>query len=361
MALFPKFEAETAYDDNIFRTRTAPSSDTVLRSRPSVAIRSDWDNHSLALSAEAEFGRNERFSGEDYEDYRTSAGGRIDITEDWALSPRIGYERFHQARGDPDDAGASAGVTIGHRSEAGLDASYTGAILDMRANGLVRGIDYDDNGSTDNDDRDRTETSFSLRIGVAVDTGTIFFIEPKINAVTYKQAVDNNGVRRDSDGYEVLAGVNWDVSGVTFLEFSAGFLEQHYEEPSFSTTRGYSANASMVWNPTDLMTLTFDLGRKINETTLAGVSGILDTTVSLRLDYELFDNLMLDSSASLVKSEFQGNNRTDDSLNLGFGATYSFGENWFSALKYERTSRESNSASASFTSNSFLARLGVQF
>lgn len=359
LALFPKFETEVNRDDNIFRTESGAVADEILVLRPSLALRSDWDNHAVNLTAEVEFGRHDKTTSEDYEDYDLAADTRIDVSEAWTISPRLSHGKAHEQRGGVDDPGASAAQTVYRTSEGKIETQYFADAILLRGSGTWTVLDYDDAGVIDNDDRDRLESAYSLRAGYEFSPGTVIFVQPGLRFVDYDQAVDNFGLRRDSEGYDVQVGLTWDVSGVTFAEFSIGYMERDYDDPALPTASGLSAQAVVIWNATDLLTVTATVGRQIAETTLPGVAGILQTAGSVRVDYEVLENLLINLEAAGQNDDFQGGGREDDSMRLTAGAKYFMGRNWHGQLRYQRETRESNAIGADYTANSIMALLGI--
>jgi len=359
LVLYPKFETEIRRDDNIFRAESGAVADDILVLRPSMAIRSDWDNHAINLTADVEFGRHDKTASEDYEDVGLAADGRIDIGDSWTVSPRLAYGESHEQRGAVDDPGAAVAQTVFRTLEGAIETQYFADAILLRGSATWKAFDFDDAGTVDNDDRDRLESAYSLRAGYEFSPGTILFVQPTLRLVDYDQAVDNFGLRRDSEGYEVLTGLTWDVSGVTFAEFSIGYMEQRYDDPALPTASGLSAQAVAIWNATDLLTVTATLGRRIAETTLPGVAGILQTAGSLRLDYELLENLLFDLEVAVQNDDFEGGGREDSRMRFVLGSKYFMGRNWYGELRYQHESRESNAIGADFTANSVFALLGI--
>ncbi|MHA1112890.1 MAG: outer membrane beta-barrel protein, partial [Alphaproteobacteria bacterium] len=347
------------HDDNIFRAESMPVADNILLLRPSLAIRSDWDNHALNLTANAEFGRHDKVTGEDFNDRALGADARIDVRETWTVSPSLAVSQKHEQRGAVDDPGAAVAQTVFHVLKGGVDTQYFADAVLLRGSAKWESLDFDDAGTVDNDDRDRLESTYSLRAGYEFSPGTVIFVQPRLRLVDYDQDVDNFGFRRDSQGYEIVAGLTWDVSGVTFAEFSVGYMEQHFDDSALPTASGVSAQAAVIWNATDLLTVTATLGRRIAETTLPGVAGILQTAGSLRFDYELVENLIFDLEVAAQKDDFQGGGREDDQIKFVFGTKYFLGRSWYGELRYRREARDSNAVAADFTANSFLALLGI--
>ncbi len=256
------------------RTRAPTRSST---SSPALSVASDWANHGAHAAVSGDIGRHVVHPSEDYVNFRFDAGGNIDVTDALAVRGDAGYFRQQVARGTPDNQGGTAfpplvADTVNLRS----DARYLADAILLQGKFNRDDIAYSGGDPATAADGDRVETQVAVRTGYEFSPGTTVFIEPSYNTRDYARRVDFSGLRQGSSGYEVRAGLSWDVSGATFAEFGAGYLNQSFDEPSFEAISGYSADGKLIWNPTGLVTVTATLSRRIDETTQIGVSGILD-------------------------------------------------------------------------------------
>lgn len=355
--LFPKIDLETEYDDNTFRTETDKRADTVFRVKPGIRAESDWDNHVLAFRANGELGRFAENGSEDYNDYNFGVNGRLDLTEEMSVGLGSGFARAHQDRGSPDDTGLGIPLTKFFQTSYDANVVFTGEPLSFRLDGVADVFNFQDAGPINNDDQDRNKYKASFRVGYEILEGTTLFVQPGYNVVRYDAAVDDEGLRRDSQGYEVLAGFTWDLSGVTFLELGAGYLRQSFDDPLLGTVRGPSFSGDLVWNATDLMTLTGRLSRTVKETTLRNASGILETNLEFVVDYDPLENLIFTLSGAFRNQDFKGIDRSEDGVRFWLGMKYLMNPNVVWELRYENEDLDSNLAGESYKNNQWLGRL----
>lgn len=360
---FPKLEFTTTYDDNIFKSDTDKPivDDAVFVVAPSFQIKSDWDNHSFDLAAGAKVGRYKKLSSEDYFDYFSRVGGAIDVTERSRVTMNTGYSRGTEARSSIDDLGAGFPPTKISTTNGGVDWDYTGDRFRLRAGATAKHLDYSRAGPVDNSDRNYLQTEASVRPGWELLPGTAFFVEPRVNIRERSKALDRNGLNRDSKGGQVLAGVTWDASGVTYLEIAGGFLRQDYEDPALRDVSGPTFNVRALWNATELMTLTLEGSRFVDETETTSTSGVLRTAGNFTADYELLENLLLNASEKYTVSNFQGNGRRDRTSESTGGLKYLLNANMYIGLNYSRLVRSSNFAGDGYRNNVASVLLGLQF
>jgi len=358
--IFPKFKMGVEHDDNIFRIEEDVRSDSILRFQPSVRVKSDWDNHALNFSAGANVGRFNENGSEDYEDYNFGTSGRVDLSERTRLGAGIAFSKAHTARSSPDDSGLGVPLTENVETTYNLNAAFKGERFSFRLVGKAEIIDFDDAGPINNDDQDRAEYEGRFRVGYEFVVGTTLFVEPRYNIVEYDDTFDDSGLQRSGGGYEVQGGFSWDISGVTFLELGAGFLQQKRDDTLLKTIDGVSFSGDFIWNATDMLTLTSRLSRSVEETTILDATGILTTEWGLAMDYDPLENLIFNLEGAFKNEKFEGVSREEDTIKFQFGAKYIPRPHFVAELKYSFAKRDSNEVGESFKDNRWVASLTLR-
>ena len=369
--ILPSVGLQEEYSDNIFSTETGEQGDFITTVSPQLSVQSDWNNHMLRFDGGADVAIYSDNDSENFEDYRFGAGGRVDVTRQTKIRPRVAYRQGHTDRSSPNDAGGVE-PTIFDVLSAGLEGSHTFNRLSVTLGGAFDQYDYDDvatggGGTINNDDRDRDDIEGSVRLGYEFSPNYEGFVRGAYNVRNYDSAVDDNGVNRDSDGVEIVAGVGIDFGGITFGDFFAGYRSQDYDDPLLDTASGPVVGADITWNVTQLTTVTGTVSREIREsTTLDPVtgnfaSGRFFSTVGVAVDHELRRNVLLGATVSASQDDFQGIDRTDDVYRAGLSAKYLINRYANVGGEYRLRVRESDAAGADFTENQFLLRLRVQY
>lgn len=319
--VFPKLDVTTAYESNLFRDRSRQH-DRILVVSPELALRSDWERHNLEIVVGADIGRHLRNDTEDYEDVRGAVTGRLDVSEPVSVTAGAHVARRHQTRGTVLLDGRTGAAITYRESGFRLLGEYTGDAFRGLAEFSVNGTTYDSSAGVDNSDLDRVLTRLRVRGSYELVPGTSFFVQPSVNDRAHDRKRDFNGRLQDSNGWEMLAGVTWDVSGVTFAEFGAGYLRQSFDDPAFETVSGPSVSGKLIWNPADLWTLTGEIRRTIQETKQAGFAGVLATHFAARVDFDMRDDTILSLKGAHTIEDYQGGNRTDNRFGVEFEARH---------------------------------------
>jgi hypothetical protein len=137
-------------------------------------------------------------------------------------------------------------------------------------------------------------------------------------------------------------------------------MSQDYEDPTLPTISGWSMNGKFLWNTTELVTMTAEAQRSINETTQRSASGILATRAAFTIDYEAMYNLILDTKLIWRMDEYQGINRNDDIWGISFGARYLINENYYGLLRLSHDERESSQSGSGYVDNRLILTFGAQ-
>jgi hypothetical protein len=369
--IFPGLDATVVATDNLFRSPDNEVSDQIFLLNPKITMRSDWDSHAFNLSAEATNATHVDNSSEDWLDYKVGADGRLDILDSGRVKGEIGFRQGHEARGSPDTT-PQAEPTVLQVLSGEVSGDYAVDVILLQLEFEVEDFDFDDStgcGATPslctNGDRNRLQYLIRERTSYELVPGSAAFVEASYNVRDYDQTVDDNGLARSSDGYEVLLGGTLDISGVTFIEASAGYREQEFDDAALPTVSGFSFRGRVIWNPSDLLTTALFVRRLVKETTVDNASAAFASMAGLEADYEVFDNVILSGKTTYQLDDFEGIDRQDTLLSLELGGRYLINGNFFAGAGYQFDQRAADGADASgndeFTVNQFRVFIGARF
>lgn len=369
--ILPRVRLDGELNDNIFSTDTNEQGDFITTLSPNLVVQSDWSNHMLRFQGGADIGRYIDNDSEDFEDYEFNANGRVDVTRRTKLRGGAGYRMEHEDRSSPDDVSGIEPTTFDVLS-ANVEGSHTFNRVTLTLGGAFDQFDFDDVGRAggaiiNNDDRDRNAVEGSVQVSYEVAPQYEAFVRGAYNVRDYDAALDDNGVNRDSDGYEVVAGVSLDFGGITFGDFFAGYQSQNFDDPLLNTASGPVVGADITWNVTPLTTIVGSISRVVRESTTRDVttgnfaSGRFFTTVGVSADHELMRNVLIGADISASQDDFEGINRTDEIYRAGVDAKYLINRYANIGAIYRFRMRSSDVGSAEFTENLVLLRLQVQY
>ncbi|MFO1242388.1 MAG: outer membrane beta-barrel protein [Rickettsiales bacterium] len=369
-------DASLKYVDNIYREPNNTDSDFIAAFAPGFAVTSNFDKHAFNVEGNLEFGEYFDETRNNYIDGDLKANGRYDIATGQAL---VGYARYrhdHAPIGsfvdEPDRAATEPTDYRFYDAGAGYDARFNDIKLDIGTE--AQDYNYDNTsqlggGKIINDDRDHEEYYQTARLGYFVAPEELVYVKGIYNNREYDNRIDGTALfPRDSDGYEVLAG--WEHAmkqQPIWFDASAGYISQNYDASVLPTVDGYSAHFDGHYKPTEQLTFTGRFSRSVEENTLFGASGYMQTRVSAGMDYIFMPQWTLEVDGRYTNVDFETNSaltsldREDDIYNAGIGVTYDITELYNVGVQYLYEERESNDNSVEYDQNAFLVKVGINY
>jgi len=377
----PTIEGGLKYNSNIFASRAGPTNlvtgeidDFIVQIKPGFNLNSDWNQHFFSVFANADIARYIDNSREDFEDINLGARGRIDISRGTSFNYGASYSDLHEDRGSPDNIGRAAEQTIYKTFKANAGFVRDLALVSLAVDGNYENVNYDDaalvgGNVLNNDDRDRERWEGSLRLGYEVDEYYETFIRFKANSVTYDNSQEDGGPQRNSDGYEIVAGATFDITGKSQGEFFGGYVAQNYDSDSLSNIGDFTFGASLLWNPTGLTSVRGSVSRSVVETIVservAGnnvfAAGILGTRFSLEMEHELQRNVLLKGTASYTRQNYENISRSDDMYAASLGLRYLLNRNFAVDASYNFDSMDTTETGQDFKRHNFMVSLRSQW
>lgn len=345
--VYPKIEIGVGYDDNVYAAESDAVDDTLFTVKPQVTAESTWSRHSLQLAAGANFDRYASLDEENTDQYRASATGRLDIRRDANVSGSVAYLSTFEPRG-------SSGYTTITQNPIEYDTLTTTAagVKDfnrMRLSGRVGLVqtDYEDGvdfagALVDQDFRDNDATSASIRMDYAISSATAVFGE--VGAVKVDYSSQPSGVSRDSEGANILAGVNFELSNLVTGEISAGYITRAFDDSTTGDVNEFAYRAAVNYYPTQLLTVGIKGETSVRDSGILFTPAYVSNSIALQVDYELLRNLIVTGVADYSNDEYQDLDRTDDRYGAGVTATYLLNRRAGISLTYSQLTQDSSGA-----------------
>lgn len=325
--LRPSLTVSETYDSNVFAANTGEVSDFVTDVNPNVVFESDWANHSLRLEADLEQSLHASEDSEDATDWTLGVSGRLDVLTNTEVRAGLLYGSLTEDRGEPEDVGAAAEPTDYEMFEGSLGITQRFNRLSFDVDAEYADLDFDDTpliggGFDENDDRDRSVLEVAVQVGYQLVADTVVFLRGTYNDRDYELDVPAVALNRDSNGYEVVAGVSFELGSLATGEVFAGYQEQSFDDPSFSAVSGIAYGASVDWYVTPLTTLRLSADTAIEDTTSGGASAFESQTVGIGVDHEFLRNLVASLDVDYTEEDFSSSARKDEIYEVEVGIDY---------------------------------------
>ncbi|MFH6786138.1 MULTISPECIES: outer membrane beta-barrel protein [Methylobacterium] len=363
LTLFPALQQSVGYDSNPDRSILRRGS-MALRSQGELRVDSDWSAHSLTGDL--------RFGYLTYPDNRNAdrpdGDGamrlRLDVARDTKVDVEGRYAISTQRAGSPD---LNAQVR-----DRPLVATYGGTVgvtqnfnrLQVTVAGLVDRQTFENAQLSDGtflrqDDRNANQFGLRLRTGYEIRPGFTPFVDTLVDTRIHDFAVDQFGLRRDSDGVTVRGGSSFEFSRLLTGEVSAGYLSRHYADPRLRDITGPVVDGSVTWAATALTSVRLGAATGVIETIVPGASGILTRTLVGEVTHDLRRNLRLTLTGTLVNNDYQGTSIREQGYSAGVKLDYRLNRWLGIRASYARELLKSTAIGSSYHSDTYLVGVRV--
>jgi hypothetical protein len=361
--LYPSLTVGTGYTTNAAGVAGGDGSGTATVT-PEFFLQSDWARHEATLRLRGSYEKFLDGTTADNPSADVEATGRIDLANDWAINLAGGYAYSQQALSDPDfPAGADKppGVNA-FRSSAALSGGAGRAKVTLAAS-ADRTL-YDDatvsGVPVDQGYRDNTQYGARLRLGYEVSPTLTPFVEGEVTHRDFDQTLDHDGLARSSAGLAGRIGVALDRGPILKGEIAVGTQSENFDDPSLATISALSVDGSLVWAPTELVTVSFNGSTSINPSTDAASSGSVIYDGLVDLAYAWRRNVTLHGVAAIKNERFQGTGLVDSTYQAGVSATWKMNRTAWLTAGYLHEWLASTDAARDYQSDAVRLELRMQ-
>ena len=337
---------------------------------------SDWERHALVADLRGSFTgygntlpptidgvASSAPTNVDRPDFIGHIDGRLDVSHDTRLTSQL---RLRVSTDNPGSPNIQAGLarypvfaTFG--STLGIDHNFNR--LDIAAGATVDRTAFTDSKLTDgttftNDDRNFNQYGGLSRISYELSPGVKPFAEVEGDSRVHDLQFDRDGFARNSTGGYAKAGTSFEFSRLLTGELSLGYEARNYVDPRLDRLQGLLTAASLTWTATPLTTARFYSNTSIDETTLAGVSGVLTHTYTVEVDHDFRRWLTGIGKFTYGTLDYQGDGRFDKIYTLEGDLVYKMTRNLWLKGSLRRDILDSNVVGSS--SASTVVMLGVR-
>lgn len=322
--LYPRINAGEGYNSNIYASPTAKS-DFVTTLSPDIELRSRFDQHQLDANISLQQLWYARYGINDVTNVAGNLNGRYDIDRNSDLSLSVMAYSSHEAREVTDavqslEPTPTQGVNAQFGYETHIGKYTFGATGNIDRYGYGNVIDTS-GFLIDNVSRNRTEYSGTLRGAYEFSPGYAAVASGTINRREY-DSHDTFGADRTSTGYDIETGFGLDLTNVLRGDLLIGYLQQNYRDPRVADPSGVEVKAVLNWTPTKLTLIAPSIERTVEESTIVGSSGVLQTAYNLLIQHEYAKNVVMRGFFSYKQQEYPGIPQHMNSYEFDADVTY---------------------------------------
>jgi hypothetical protein len=290
--LRPALEATTGYDTNPARLALAARGSPQVTLAPELLANSDWERHALDIAIRGAYNYYPDVPLADRPNVDARADGRIDVSRDTRIDVQGRYILSTDYPGSPNIAADYAKLPIYTDVGGTLGVGQRFNRFDVSLKGSFDRIDWDEsrltNGaSQSNADRNYDQYAATLRGAYEVSPGLKPFVELNADTRIHDLPIDRTGVDRDSNGLSAKAGTVFEFTRTLTGEISIGYLSRFYVDPALENVHSGLIDAALLWNATALTNVKFVAKTTVDESVLAGVSGVVRHDNGIEISHAL--------------------------------------------------------------------------
>jgi hypothetical protein len=324
--IYPKLTAGVAYDDNIFAVQSGVVGDAIFNLSPEVDIQSTWSRDALDAYVRASQDFYTHYTSENATQYGAGLSGKLEFGNS-ILITGVDYGRYVLPRSAPNN-----GLISEHRIAYDYTAANAEFVHTFNRLRLSERVDYQiyayQNGETSNgllvleQDQNHNAAIFTSKAEYAVGPDAAVFVQGAFNTQRYGLNPPTVPYTRNSNGFDVAAGANFDLTHLIRGEFQLGYMDQRYVSPLFKPITGLSAKGQIEWFPTQLTTVTLTALRAVEASGIINSAGYVTTVGGFQVDHELLRNVILGANATVGRDQYVGVDRNDEHWGGGVSANW---------------------------------------
>lgn len=326
----PQADLGVTSSDNILASSSNAQSDVIARIGGSVSATSNWSVHEIGGDASAH--RNQYLDNdrESFDELTALARGRLDVSREFALAGAAFAQDLSEPRTSfVNDFGVDRPVQF-TRTGFSVEANYQNDRVRWNNSVGITDENYKDGRQVntgfniDQDYRDRKTTNARTRLAYAVSPNLAVFGQGTASKSEYDQTQVLGGLprSRDSQGYTVSGGVDFELNSLFRGDVAVGYLNEKKDDAFFADVSGLSLDGRVQWFPTRLTTVAVNAGRRVVDVGAFDSPSALETIAGVRVDHELRRNIILSGFANAGTYDYEETDRKDENIEFGAIATY---------------------------------------
>ena len=351
----PRLDESFGYDTNPAGVSNSQGS-WLLRTTPSVTANSNWSNTRLGAAIGADNYHYFDTTNQDRTDWTGAVGAGTTLRQDDDLSIAYAHLALHE---NADSVGGIASSVPTPYDVNDIRLAYKldlGGRFTLTPNLDVRTYQFGNTvvGTTPTSQSYRNRTVFTGaltgRYALTDRTGALVVL-----AGSGSNYTDNTPGAPSNNSRTALMLVGLDDLLGTLIRYRilVGAEIRTFTAAVYQTHTAPVAEASLIWTPTGLTTITGDLAHTIEDPSSEGTAGYEFTLGTLTIDHEFRRDVLLQGRSAVQSAHFLQGGGTQTAYGLGAGITYLVNRNISIALNYDYLHQSGTNSGNYATPNAF--------
>ena len=333
----PSATESVGYNDNVLATSKGKGSVTV-DTQAALAAATDWSRNGLYTSFSVDNQAYPSLPSQNQTNWVASVGGTLDVGRDQL---RVAFTHFNL------NLSPSAIDTFGLQAPSPYQAEDVRASYRMEFGriSVTPGIDFTSYSFSDGMIAGQSVSQAYLnRYVIQGSVATRYEFAPQRDAVVVVSGYGTDFTQpqafqpgTNNTGFAVLGGLEYTADGVFRYRALIGFEQRTYTNPVYKGQGAVVGEATVIWTPTGLTTVTGSLSRSIQDSTSSSTVGYTYTSGKVTVDHEYLRNVLLQGYADIQYADYQQGGGNQTIYNAGGSASWLLNRNMRLVGSYDFT------------------------
>eukprot|EP01037_Dinobryon_pediforme_P007372 gene7376-7438_t len=366
LRLLPYVETDAGFQANPASLPNPGKGSAFLRSEFGTTINSTTSSNDFSAQLRAGYTDFLSDHSNNHPDLKATILDKITVTRDTIVSLESHASYTTQRSTATDLAGNTATAASGvydYGAAAGVTQTFGRGSVNLR--GALNRNTYD---SVDLASgtilalNKQNYNSYELRsrVGYEITPGITPFVQATVDAHKYDSLADISGYERSSTGQKLVVGTTFELSRSLTADVNAGVQHRNYQDTRLPAVTRAVGEANLGWQMTPLTKFSVKASSSVDETSLAGSSGIMDSRISGQIDHALLRNLTLTGLGSFQFNHYICGCQDDHIYSGSIAADYALSRNLVLKGSYIFTQQISTNPASRYVDNVFMLGLKLQ-
>lgn len=359
----PSIGTTLVFDDNVLLTNQRRQSDFRAEITPNLRVVSQLPRHAFDLSLGGRIVEYSEHDELDRVNAHIKAGAAFHFDHATTLSMSVLSRLDHTDQLDPLSPNFSRQLVPFQENRASVGLTRDAGRLYGTISATFQSLDYQDAKSEtgeriNQDSADMRTMSAEARVGYRFSPG--YELTAKVRGLRQL----NHGsatIDRDAYGFDALVGIEGEANPLLRWRLLGGYGVRDFDQANLDSIRSMIAEAEIQWLPTQRITFYATGRRLISSSTDIEATGIVETSLRLRMDYEIWHSVVLKLTGDFKEHDYVGSDRRDHIWAARAGIDWYLNKNWLLNITYEHMVRDSNTPENDLTRNVVMIGAKLKF
>lgn len=361
---FPEVTTALGYSTNIYNSDTDKKGAAYALVIPAFRLESDWSRHQVKLQGNVQAQRFFSESKRNQTPWNLAGLAALDIGPSVRLTPEVQVGRQYENAFTGATTADRAVLSNYFRAYGGLRGEYSAGQTKLTF--AVDDTVYDFSDVTlpagtviDQGDRDRKIFRVTGQGQYAFTPSAAAYVQLTYADTNYDRLLANGSANRDSKGYRVIGGLNFDLAGLMRGTIGVGYTKREYRSPLYDDVSGLSVEGKLEYFPSELTTITVAARRVLEDSSIGSNSAFFDNRGLVQVDHELLQNLILSAYGEVSRQNYVDSPLNADIYRIGTTANYLASPSLRFNVRLSYTDRSVNRTDLGNDFNETIAQVGV--